>query len=91
MIIAFIDFEASALENGYPIEVGYARSDGIVGAFLIKPRSEWLYLNWSSASQSIHRLPRTILNQGLDANEVLARLNVELQGCVCFATAPAFD
>ncbi len=91
MIIAFLDFEASALENGYPIEVGYARSDGFVGAMLIKPRAEWLDLNWSPASERIHRLPRHMLNLGLDANEVLARLNIGLQGCACFCTAPAFD
>ncbi len=91
MIIAFLDFEASALENGYPIEVGYARSDGLVGSSLIKPREEWLDLNWSAASERIHRLPRSILNHGLDADEAFARLNVELQGCACFSTAPAFD
>lgn len=91
MIIAFVDFEASALEGGYPVEVGYARSDGLVGAFLIKPRPEWHSLNWSAASERIHRLPRSVLSQGLDANQVLARLNVELKGCACFVTAPAFD
>lgn len=91
MNITFIDFEASALEGGYPIEVGYARSDGVVGAMLIKPREEWRDLNWSPASERIHRLPRHMLNHGLDANEVLARLNIGLQGCACFCTAPAFD
>ncbi len=91
MVIAFIDFEASALENGYPIEVGYARSDGRVGAFLIKPRMEWNTLSWSVASEHIHRLPLTLLDQGTDAGEVCARLNVELQGCACFSDAPAFD
>ncbi len=49
MIIAFIDFEASALEDGYPIEVGYARSDGCVSAYLIKPRLDWQDLIWSAA------------------------------------------
>jgi hypothetical protein len=91
MNIIFIDFEASALDGGYPIEVGYAKSDGRVGAFLIKPRPEWDALNWSVTSERIHRLPREVLIQGIDSDEVLKRLNVELQDGACFSTAPAYD
>lgn len=44
-MIAFVDFEASALESSYPIEIGWARLDGIVGAALIRPHDDWRKLN----------------------------------------------
>ncbi|MBC8792001.1 MAG: hypothetical protein C6Y20_10365 [Tagaea sp. CACIAM 22H2] len=91
MRIAFVDFEASALHGGYPIEVGYARSDGKVGAILIKPRLEWRDLTWSAASERIHGLSRSVLDQGQSAETALGALNVALDKYACFSDAPAFD
>lgn len=91
MRIAFVDFEASALHGGYPIEVGYARSDGMVGAILIKPRFEWRGLTWSAESERIHRLSRSVLEQGQSAETALGALNEALDNYACFSDAPAFD
>jgi hypothetical protein len=91
MRIAFVDIEASALDSGYPIEVGYARADGTVGAVLIKPRLEWRALTWSAESERIHRLSRSVLDQGQSAETALGALNEALSDYACFSDAPAFD
>ncbi len=91
MRIAFVDFEASALDGGYPVEVGYARSDGKVGAILIKPRFEWRGLTWSAESERIHRLSRSVLDQGQSSETALQSLNDDLDDYACFSNAPTFD
>jgi hypothetical protein len=91
MRIAFVDFEASALDGGYPIEVGYARSDGKVGAILIKPRLEWRGLTWSAESEHIHKLSRSVLDQGQSSETALRGLNHDLDDYACFSDAPTFD
>lgn len=90
-MIAFIDFEASALENSFPIEIGWARMDGIVGACLIRPHDDWRKLNWASDSARVHRLAQEILGDGLPRDEVLARATAALGECDCFSDAPEHD
>lgn len=90
-MIAFVDFEASALENSYPIEIGWARLDGIVGAALICPHDDWRKLKWASDSARVHKLAQEILGDGLPRHEVLARAKAALAGCDCFSDAPEND
>ena len=58
-----IDFEASALENGYPIEVALADPvTGHVNSWLIRPAERWLKdLVWSPASEAVHGISRALL------------------------------
>jgi len=90
-MIAFIDFEASALERSYPIEIGWARLDGVVGAALIRPHDDWQKLNWASDSARVHRLAQELLGDGLPRDEVLARAKATLVDCDCFSDAPEND
>lgn len=90
-MIAFIDFEASALESSYPIEIGWARLDGIVGAALIRPHDDWRKLNWASDSARVHKLAQELLGDGLPRDEVLARVKAALGDFDCFSDAPEND
>lgn len=92
-MLAFVDLEASALVSGYPIEIGWAREDGIVGAVLIRPHGEWLVdLTWDPNAQSIHLLPRELpLTGGTPIDDVVDTLNIALAGCRCISDAPAHD
>lgn len=90
-MIAFVDFEASALENSFPIEVGWARLDGVVGAALIRPHEDWSSLVWSTESERIHRLPRSILERGLSIDAALVLIEQGLAGYTCFSDAPDHD
>lgn len=69
----FIDFEASAY-LGYPIEIGWATSDGKFGSVLIRPESEWLRLGWSREAEAVHNLSRDLV----DAQGVCARTAIEI-------------
>ncbi len=90
-MIAFIDFEASSLFNGYPIEMGWARSDGRVGAALIRPHPDWRKLDWAADAERIHRLQFSDLDAGIDREEAYALICADLGGCHCFSDAPDFD
>ncbi len=90
-MIAFVDFEASALENSFPIEIGWARMDGVVGAALTRPHDDWRKLNWASDSARVHKLAQDLLGDGLPRDEVLARAKAALAGCDCFSDAPEND
>jgi hypothetical protein len=93
IMFAFLDLEASALVNGYPIEIGYAREDGTVGAILIKPHAEWISdLNWDPNSEYIHSLSRDLLHaRGMLIDDVVDHLNAALRGCRCVSDAPSHD
>lgn len=68
-----VDVEASALENGYPIELAIADVENeIVCAWLIKPAAAWRDREWSPASQKIHGLSRELVETGV-AVELVAR------------------
>lgn len=90
-MISFVDFEASSLEESYPIEIGWARMDGIVGACLIRPHDDWRKLNWASDSARVHKLAQELLGDGLPRDEVLARAKAALGDCDCFSDAPEND
>lgn len=90
-MIAFVDFEASSLENSYPIEIGWARLDGVVGACLIKPHDDWKSMKWAQDSASVHGIVQELLGDGLTRDEVLARAKAALDGCDCFSDAPEND
>ncbi|SDY84619.1 Exonuclease [Citreimonas salinaria] len=72
--IAFLDLEASGLgPDSWPIEVGVAWLDGrrvIRHSSLIRPRAEWPEDAWSQVSAQVHGIPRSVLNDAPDADEV---------------------
>jgi hypothetical protein len=68
-----LDVEASALENGYPIEIAIADvENATLRAWLIRPAAAWRDREWSPASQKIHGLTRETVETG-DAVELVAR------------------
>lgn len=91
--IAFLDVEASALHDGYPIEIGWARMDGTVGAVLIRPTAEWIDDRvWDDIAENVHGLTRDMLDDdGVSPAEALARVERELRGCMVYSDAPGFD
>lgn len=90
-MIAFIDFEASSLEESYPIEIGWARLDGVVGAALIRPHGDWKSMKWAEDSARVHGIVQELLGDGLPRDEVLARAKAALGDCDCFSDAPEHD
>ena len=73
-----LDIEASGFGRGsYPIEVGLARADGSVCAFLIQPQNEWTH--WDPKAELLHGISRSRLErEGYPAIEVARWLNDEL-------------
>jgi len=74
-----IDCEASGLgPESYPIEIGFAMSDGTTQSYLIKPEPSWTY--WDQyAEDHIHKISRKMLDEkGLPAFEVANILNSQL-------------
>lgn len=62
-----LDVEASALENGFPIEIGLADPmRGIVHAWLIRPYAGWAWDRWDPASQRVPGLFKADLDHGDD-------------------------
>jgi hypothetical protein len=92
-MIAVIDIEASGLVDGYPIEIGWAREDGHVGAVLLRPPQMWTDdLRWTVEAEQIHGLSREILDKhGVGPSAAYEKMNAELLSCRCFSDAPAFD
>ncbi|MBS4047170.1 MAG: hypothetical protein KG075_12570 [Alphaproteobacteria bacterium] len=93
--VVFMDFEASALRDGYPVEVGWAwveqshvRADGM----LIAPADEWLTPGfvWDPIAEAIHGLPLSRLrSDGVAPTKVCHALNQRLQDkTVVFDTGP---
>jgi hypothetical protein len=91
-MLAFIDVEASSLIDGYPIEIGWAREDGQVGAVLVRPHPKWGSLVWDPAAERIHGLSRALLEaQGVTVDDAVATLNEALRGCKALSDAPSHD
>ena len=89
-----IDFEASALENGYPIEVGVAEvATGAVRSWLIRPSETWLAGRiWSPASEKVHGISRSLLEaEGKPPEAVWAALAPALAGKLLVSDNPPFD
>ncbi len=83
-----MDFEASALRDGFPIEVGLALvrdAEVIANSMLIMPSDEWLTpaFRWDSAAQEIHGIPlQRLMLDGHHPSKVCRELNRILSGKV---------
>lgn len=85
-----IDCEASGLgPESYPIEIGFAMSDGTTQSYLIKPEPSWEY--WDQyAEDHIHKISREQLaKEGIDALTVANILNSQLD--VVYSDALSHD
>ncbi len=82
-----IDVEASNFgQGGYPIEVGFIRSDGFSYCRLIKPQNDWTH--WDAAAERVHGIPRQVLeNRGQEVQVVAAELNEHLSGSTVYSDA----
>jgi hypothetical protein len=87
----FLDFEASSLSrDGYPIEVGWVREDGVGEDHLIRPASGWT--DWDPSAEAIHGLTREILlGRGEPHEDVARRMMEALAQHQLFASAPSWD
>jgi hypothetical protein len=75
-----IDIEASGFgRRSYPIEVGYALSDGRTRCTLIRPPDHWTH--WDPGAEQVHHITRaTLLTHGRSPDEVARMLNTDLAG-----------
>jgi hypothetical protein len=92
----FYDCEASELDEGYIIEIGWAFSDGegfVSAGSLIHPLAAWNIDDaWSSEAESLHGISLARLReQGRPAEEVAQMMNEALAGRELFSDDPAFD
>lgn len=98
--IAFLDIEASALDDGFPIEVGVALINddetlepGPAESWLIKPSSDWEDGAWDPLAEDLHGISREILERdGLSPWTVAERLSAALADVsVVYSDAPSRD
>ncbi|MCA3264965.1 MAG: hypothetical protein ING19_02755 [Azospirillum sp.] len=87
-----VDVEASALSEGYPIELAIADiENGCVHAWLIRPHALWAWDVWSAESEKIHGLSRAVVDSGEDVH-VVAQALVRVAGDRRLASDnPEFD
>jgi hypothetical protein len=87
----FLDFEASSLNDGsFPIEIAWVDASGQGESYLIKPQPYWT--DWSMASQGIHHISRSQLDEkGTPARKVAKRASEVLQTAIICSDNPAFD
>lgn len=73
-----LDIEASGFGRGsYPIEVGLARPDGSICAFLVQPLDEWTH--WDPKAELLHGISRArLVREGYPVRQVARWLNDEL-------------
>lgn len=73
-----LDIEASGFGRGsYPIEVGLARPDGSICAFLVQPLDEWTH--WDPKAELLHGISRDrLVREGFPVRQVARWLNDEL-------------
>jgi hypothetical protein len=95
-IPVFYDCEASELDEGYIIEIGWAFSDGenvVSAGSLIRPLPAWNIDDaWSSEAESLHGISLARLReQGRPAEEVARMMNEALVGRELFSDDPAYD
>jgi hypothetical protein len=93
MSLLTFDFEASALEHGYPIEVAVADvAARTVKAWLIRPERSWQLRLWSSTSERIHNLSReTVQDRGEPAEQVARAMADFIAGRKLLSDNPSFD
>jgi hypothetical protein len=86
-----LDIEASGFGRfGYPIEVGYARDDGLSWCTLIRPEPEWTH--WDASAAVLHGITRdALLRHGRPAAEVARALNAALAGRMVYCDGWAHD
>lgn len=92
--LAFLDVEASSLDDGFPVEVGWCSADLTRGAsYLIRPEPSWLTrLRWSAEAEAVHGLDQARLTaEGLAAAEVADRLAADLAEAAVQSDAPEMD
>lgn len=83
--LVFMDFEASAGRDGFPVEVGWSWMEAnavYFNSMLISPADEWLTpaFTWDPFAESIHGLTLDRLqSDGLAASEVCQTLNQRLR------------
>ena len=92
MNIVILDFEASGLsESSFPIQVAYNIGYDIK-SFYINPESVdgWDY--WDEEAEKVHGLSREfLLNNGMQASEVVKIMKGDLDGMVVYSDAPDFE
>ncbi|MBF0354426.1 MAG: hypothetical protein HQL43_04220 [Alphaproteobacteria bacterium] len=92
-----IDLEASSLNKGFPIEVGWVEVDEdnrLRGqAHLIRPTDEWLQdFVWDRGAQAIHGIRLDLLQEmGLAPIEVVQKLGRNLGDAIAFTDNPIAD
>jgi len=91
----FYDCEASSLDNGYPIEIGWAWFDEAADSIqseghLIRPPADWISeLTWDEQSESVHGIARRDLANGSPPFRIAQRMNDVLSGCEIFSDSTA--
>lgn len=89
-----IDVEASALEDGYPIEIGIAEvPSGAVRAWLIRPMAGWIERGvWSAEAEAVHGISLAQLSaEGLPPQRVAEELVQAVQGARLVSDNPSYD
>lgn len=93
--LAVLDFEASALENGYPIEVAVCRVDdgAEVWSRLIRPTDEWLRTrHWSPEAEALHGIAMDeLMRDGLPAARVADELEHAVAGVMVLSDSALDD
>ncbi|MFN7190163.1 MAG: hypothetical protein ACK5U4_01835, partial [Rhodospirillales bacterium] len=82
-----IDFEASALDNGFPVSVGIAASDGRMFYSTIRPHQDWdTRFRWSYRSQLVHGFtPEHLEEHGRSVHLVVASVKPMFPGATFMA------
>ncbi|WP_341894874.1 hypothetical protein [Ferrovibrio terrae] len=80
----FMDLEASSLISGFPVEIGWARQEGIsvrMNSILVAPPDKWLETcAWDQNAQHIHGVTLDLLrSQGHLPSDVCRYINNELE------------
>lgn len=91
--MAFLDLEASGLAaRSWPVEVGWAFSDGRSDSFLIRPDPSWTDDAWDPAAEALHGISRAMIERdGLDVREGARRINAALSGVRVYSDAADWD
>jgi hypothetical protein len=80
-VVAFVDIEASGLSEGsFPIEIGWARTDGQAGSILIRPAADWEIDTWDEQAEELHGIGLADLVAGVAARDAADRLNMVFAG-----------
>jgi hypothetical protein len=88
-----VDFEASSLDNGFPVSVGIASSYGRMFYAVIKPHSDWsTSYRWQYKAQHIHGLELEYLQQhGRDASAVVENIRAMFGDEEFACDSPEYD